>query len=96
MKLMFVIVAAVMLAACGGSRTGVKAPPTTLEVGSATDCAGACDRVARCWQKQYGQDDATGDRAECMKTCTSKPAPDQEAYAKAVSAETSCVAILDM
>lgn len=86
--------ACALLLACGGASHGGSAA-ATLEPATVTDCDGACDRVARCWQAQYGQADAEGDRAECATRCAAKSEADQASYAAAVGAETSCPKILD-
>lgn len=84
-----------LVVACGGAPRGGGPAAATLEPATVTDCAGACDRVAQCWQAQYGQADATGDRAECETRCAAKSADDQASYAAAIGAETSCPKILD-
>jgi hypothetical protein len=86
---------AVMALGCGSSRPTTSAPTSTLAPGQATDCAGACERFATCWTKQYGQADASGDRAECEARCAKKPEAEQQAYVSRTAAETSCVKILD-
>ena len=84
-----------LLVACGGAPRG-SSRAATLAPATVTDCAGACDRVAQCWQAQYGQADAEGDRAACATRCAAKPEADQASYAAAIGAETSCPAILDL
>jgi hypothetical protein len=89
------VLVSALLASCGGPPKG-GAAAATLEPATVTDCAGACDRVARCWQAQYGQADAEGDRAECLTRCAAKPETDQASAAAAVGAETSCPTLLDL
>ena len=98
MKTLALVASLVLVVGCGGSKPAASssAAAATIEPGEATDCAGACARVALCWQRQYGQQDASGDRAECEATCASKPEADQQAYAAAIAAETSCPKILDL
>lgn len=90
------LLACALLASCGGPPKGTANAAATLPPATVTDCAGACDRVAQCWQAQYGQADAEGDRAECATRCAAKPEADQASYAAAVGAETSCPTLLDL
>jgi hypothetical protein len=81
---------------CGGSKPRSNAAEVKLPTGAATTCAEACDRYAQCWQKQLGQQDATGDKAQCTTECEAKAPDVQQAYISTMAAETSCTAILNM
>lgn len=96
MKHLTILIAAIFLGACGGAKPRTSAAAATIPPGEPSGCEGACDRVAQCWQAQYGQADAEGDRSDCEARCMNKTADEQAAYAQAMAAETSCPAILDM
>lgn len=96
MKSLIAVVGSLLLAGCGGARPTGSAAVAAIEPGEVSDCAGACDRVARCWQLQYGQADAEGDRAECATRCAGIAAPEQASYFAANGAATTCKAVLDL
>jgi len=81
---------------CGGAKPKPNAAEAKLPVGTATTCDEACDRFAQCWQKQYGQQDVSGDKAQCITDCEAKTPDVQTPYISTMAAETSCVAILNM
>ncbi len=81
---------------CGGARTKPNSADVKLPIGTAANCAEACDRYAQCWQKVYGQTDASGDKAQCTTECEAKTPDVQTPYISTMAAETSCIAILNM
>lgn len=81
---------------CGGAKPKPNAADVKLPVGTATNCAEACDRLAQCWQKQMGQQDASGDKAQCITECEAKAPDVQQSYIATMAAEPSCTAILNM
>ena len=90
-----------LLVACGGGKpskptTATSKGVATLEPGEVKSCEDACERVAQCWQKQYGQDDTGTERRDCESRCMTKTEAEQETYLEAMAAEQSCVKLLDM
>ncbi|MCE9578796.1 MAG: hypothetical protein K8W52_37070 [Deltaproteobacteria bacterium] len=96
MKHLTILIATILLCACGGAKAKPSAATATIPPGEPNGCEGACERVAQCWQAQYGQADADGDRSTCEARCMNKTEEEQATYAKAMAAETRCPAILDM
>lgn len=96
--------ACALLFGCGGSKSGKPTTGTsgqdkgaaTLAPGEVKSCEDACERVAQCWQRQYGQDDTGTERRDCESRCMTRTAAEQETYFQAMATETSCVKLLDM